>query len=91
MTWRFHKWLSAKVRQQQGAAPGGLLIDMLMPPDRAEDIVYNLLGRYYHWVEKHGPRLARTIFYMQSAGAIFSFWTDWTLKRVKLLKMLVSS
>ena len=21
MTWRFHKWLSAKVRQQQGAAP----------------------------------------------------------------------
>jgi hypothetical protein len=72
-------------------APRGLLIDMLMPPDRAEDVLYNLLGRYDHWVEVHGPRWARIIFYLQSAGSIITFWADWLLKRLKLLKMFVSS
>jgi hypothetical protein len=91
----FDEWLravgiSAEQRREQHA-PRGLLIDMCMPPDRAEDVIYNLLGRYDHWVEKHGERWARIIFFLQSAGSIGTFWTDWLLKRVKLLKMFVSS
>jgi hypothetical protein len=32
------------------AAPKGFLIDWLMPPDRASDVMFNLLGRYDYWV-----------------------------------------
>jgi hypothetical protein len=49
------------------------------------------LSRYDHWVEVHGKRWARIIFYVQSTGSILTFWTDWLLKRVKLLKMFASS
>ncbi len=73
------------------AAPRGLLIDMCMPPDRAEDVLYNLLGRYDHWLQVHGRRWARIIFHLQSAGSILTFWSDWLLKRAKLLKMFVSN
>jgi len=91
----FKKWLRSTERlaKQRRAphSPRGLLIDLFMPPDRAEDVIYNLLGRYDHWVEAHGPRWARIIFYLQSVGSIVTFWTDWMLKRVKLLKMFVSN
>src|SRR5262245_57837763 len=36
--------------------PRGFLVDLLLPPDRAEDVLYNLLGRYPYWIERHGPR-----------------------------------
>jgi hypothetical protein len=71
-------------------APCGLLVDLFMPPDRADDALYNLLGRYPHWVEKYGERWARVAFFLQCAGAIGTFWTDWLLKRMKLLKIFVS-
>jgi hypothetical protein len=88
----FSAWLQAVgTLAEQRRAPRGLLIDLCMPPDRADDVIYNLLGRYEHWVEKHGPRWARVIFFLQSAGSILTFWSDWMLKRVKLLKMFVSS
>jgi hypothetical protein len=61
------------VTRDPGTAPRGLLIDMCMPPDRADDVIYNLLCRYDHWVEKHGLRWARIIFFMQSAGSIGHF------------------
>lgn len=81
----------AAVVQRDANAPRGLLIDLFMPPDRAEDVVYNLLARYEYWVEKHGVRLARLVFFTQSVGSVVTFWCDWLLKRLKLLKMFVSS
>jgi hypothetical protein len=85
------KWLRSSATFASPLAPRGLLVDMCMPPDRAEDVLYNLLGRYDHWVEKHGARWARVIFFAQSAGSILTFWTDWAMKRLKLLKTFVSS
>jgi hypothetical protein len=72
----------------QYTPPKGLLVDLLMSPDRAEDVLYNLQGRYEYWVEKYGPRRARLIFFTQSMGSVVSFWTDWLLHRVKLLQFL---
>lgn len=68
--------------------PKGFIVDLLMPPDRAEDALFNILGRYDYWVEKHGTLKARCIFMTQSLGAVLSFWTDWLLKRAKLLRFL---
>ena len=64
---------------------------MFLPPDRAEDSLYNILGRYDYWVAKHGERKARVIFTVQSVGAIITFWSDWLLQRVKLLSFLKPS
>jgi hypothetical protein len=68
--------------------PKGFVLDLLMPADRAEDALFNILGRYDYWVEKHGAFRARCIFITQSLGAVLSFWTDWLLKRAKLLRFL---
>lgn len=69
-------------------APRGLFIDLLMPPDRAEEALVNILGRYEYWVEKHGPRKARIIFAAQSIGCVITFWADWAMKRLRLLTIL---
>jgi hypothetical protein len=86
------RWLAVLVRLKSGGvvtpAPKGFLIDLLMPPDRAEDALFNILRRYDYWVEKHGAVRARCIFVTQSLGAVLSFWTDWLLKRAKLLRFL---
>jgi hypothetical protein len=91
----FNEWLRSVgtlvEERRERHAPRGLLVDLFMPPDRAEDALYNLLGRYDYWVEVHGVRWARIIFYLQSAGSIVTFWTDWAMKRLKLLKTFVSS
>jgi hypothetical protein len=73
---------------RQKAAPKGLLIDLLIPPDRADDMLNNLLGAYDRWVEKYGARTARRIFVAQSVLVVLTYWTDWLLRRVKLLKLL---
>jgi hypothetical protein len=67
--------------------PKGFLIDLLLPPDRADDVLFNLLGRYDYWVDKHGRTRADIIFFTQSIGCILSFWTDWVLKRLKLIDL----
>jgi len=70
------------------APPRGFWTDLLLPPERADDILYNLLGRCDYWVQKHGAVKARLIFATQSFGCILSFWTDWLLRRVRLLVQL---
>jgi hypothetical protein len=70
------------------AAPKGFLVGRLVPPERAEDVLFNLLGRYDHWLQKHGAVKARIIFGVQSFGCILSFWAEWLLRRVKLLVLL---
>jgi len=84
-------WFTICLKLERASTPRGLLVDLLMPPDRADDVLYNLLARYDHWVEKHGLRWARIIFFTQSVFAIGMFWSDWALKRLKLLKMFVSN
>jgi len=69
--------------------PRGFLVDWLLPPDRAEEVLVNFLERYPYWVEKHGVRRARVIFVTQSLGSIASYWTDWLLRRLKLLTLLI--
>jgi hypothetical protein len=59
-----------------------------MPPDRAADVLFNLLGRYDYWIEQHGVRRARLIFAVQSIGAVASFWSYWLLRRLKLVEFL---
>jgi hypothetical protein len=49
---------------------------------------YLLHGRYDYWVAQHGARRARVIFAMQSVGAVVSFWSDWLLRRLKLVELL---
>jgi hypothetical protein len=75
------------LRQLQ-APPKGFGVDLLLPPDRAEDVLFNLLGRYEYWVQQHGAIKARIIFATQSFGCVLNFWTEWLLRRVKLLKLL---
>jgi hypothetical protein len=70
------------------SAPKGFLIDLLMPPERAEDALVNILRRYDVWVEKYGDRTARVVFTTQSFGVILSFYTEWLLRRIKLLELL---
>src|SRR5437868_2044081 len=58
-------------------------IDCLVSPEHAEEITANLAQAYERvWVAKYGHRGARVIFWMQSAGAIVSFWTNWLMKRL---------
>jgi hypothetical protein len=68
-------------------APKGFLVDLLMPPDRADDALLNILGGYDRWVKKYGIRTARRMFMTHSAGTVLTFWTDWLLRRIKLLEM----
>jgi hypothetical protein len=68
--------------------PKGLILDLCVPSQHAEEASYHLLGRYEHWVGKHGIRKARLIFATQSIGCVLSFWTDWLLQRVKLLQLM---
>ncbi|SRR6266700_6374971 len=80
-----------RVSSRPALTPPGFLVDLLLPPDRAEDVLYNLLGRYPYWVGKHGPLKARLIFFTHSTGAIVGFWLDWVLKRANLLRLWRSS
>jgi hypothetical protein len=68
--------------------PKGFLLDLLLPPDRAEEALFNILGRYDYWVQKYGALRARCIFTTQSLGVVLTFWADWLLNRVKLLRFL---
>jgi hypothetical protein len=71
-------------------APKGFLIDWLLPPDLAEEALFNILGRYPYWVEKYGYRKARFIFGSQSFRCVVDYWTDWLIRRLKLLTFLQS-
>jgi len=68
--------------------PKGLLVDMLTPPAHAEEALANISARYDHWVAKYGKRRANQIFYAQCLGVVATFWADWAMKRLKLLKLM---
>jgi curved DNA-binding protein CbpA len=76
-----------RVRSQSSQTPPrGFWVDLLLPPDRADDVLFNLLGRYDYWVQKHGFPKGRIIFAVQLFGCVLSFWTEWLLKLLALLR-----
>jgi hypothetical protein len=73
-------------------APKGVLIDWLVPPDRAEDMLLGLQKAFEErWVPKYGLRCAQRMFLWHAVGSVIGFWINWTMKRTKLLKFLSGS
>jgi hypothetical protein len=54
--------------------PSGILFDLLVPPEISEDALYHFLGRYEHWVDRHGRRKALAIYFAQSTAFVIGFW-----------------
>ena len=70
------------------SAPKGVLIDLLVPPTRAEDMLFALQKTFEdRWVPKYGRRFARKLFLVQSTGAVCGFWIDWVRQRLDILKL----
>ncbi|HWX32257.1 MAG TPA: hypothetical protein VNZ53_33100 [Steroidobacteraceae bacterium] len=89
----FRPWieLSKVFRRGRRGPPKGFLIDLLVPADRAEDMLSGLQTAYEErWVPKYGARRARRIFMTQSIGSILGFWIDWMMKHLRLLKFFAS-
>jgi hypothetical protein len=88
------KRVKAKLKKKskeksKATAPKGLLLDLLLPADQAEERVYNLTLAYAtRWLPKHGPRWAKTIFLVQCFGTISRFYFDAFLVKTGLLKTL---
>jgi hypothetical protein len=61
-------------------------VDALLPPDRAEDVLFNLEQRLDCWVAKYGLRHARTIFASQAFGTIIGYWAEWTIQRIRAIR-----
>jgi hypothetical protein len=75
-----------------GEPQKSLLIDLLVPADRAEDMLGELQKAYKErWVPKYGERRARRILMMHSIGSIIGFWINWMVKHLSLLKFFASS
>jgi hypothetical protein len=71
--------------------PKGLLIDLLVPPDQAEDRLLQLQKAFEErWVPKYGTRRARRMFVTQSIGSVIGFWINWMMKHLSLLKFFAS-
>jgi hypothetical protein len=72
-------------------APKGFLVDLLVPADRAEDMLLVLQKAYEErWVPKYGTRRARRILMMHSIGSVIGFWVNWMVKHLSLLKFFAS-
>ncbi|WP_431014539.1 hypothetical protein [Bradyrhizobium pachyrhizi] len=70
-----------------GKIPKGILIDCLVSPARAEDMLLSLQTAFeQRWVPKYGVRRARMLFFVQSAGAVAGFWIDWARRRLDFLR-----
>jgi hypothetical protein len=73
------------------SAPAGLLIDMLVPAARAEDMLLTLSNAFeQRWLPKYGPRRARLFFLLQSTGAVIGYWINWIKKNLDVLKFFAS-
>jgi hypothetical protein len=66
--------------------PNGFLIDLLVPPERAEDMLLHLDEAFLRWVVKYGHRRAHRMYRLQSIGAVAGFWIEWVRQRLDLFK-----
>jgi hypothetical protein len=91
--WSFQRKSILRFRKIEDAnqkPPKGFLIDLLVPPDRADDMLLELQKGFERWVPKYGARCARRMFITHSIGSIIRFWIDGILKRLDLLKFFAS-
>jgi hypothetical protein len=71
--------------------PKGFLIDLLVPTDRAEDMLLGLEEAFEErWLPKYGTRCARRMFMTHSIGSVIGFWINWLMKHLRLLKFFAS-
>ena len=59
------------------APPSSFLIDLLLPPDKAEDAALTLEDAYAgRWTQKYGANKAKLVFYTQVCGLIAGhYWS----------------
>jgi hypothetical protein len=89
-TIRIADWTSI-ILVSDARPPKGFLVDLLVPPDRAEDMLLALQGAFEdRWVPKYGARRARHIFMLQSIGSVIGFWINWVMKHIKVFKFFAS-
>jgi hypothetical protein len=78
-------------REVKESPPAGLLIDMLVPAERAEDMLLALGNAFQkRWLPKYGPRGARLIFLLQSTGTVVGYWINWVRKYLNVFKLFAS-
>jgi predicted flap endonuclease-1-like 5' DNA nuclease len=71
--------------------PKGMLVDILIPATRAEDMQLMLQRAFEErWVPKYGARGARRLYMLQSLGAVVGYWINWTMQHLGILKLFAS-
>lgn len=68
--------------------PPRYCLDLLLPPDEAEHRVAVLKIAFARWRKIHSLNRARWIYITQCGGIIVSFWTNWAMKKIGLLKII---
>jgi hypothetical protein len=72
-------------------APRGFLIDLLVPADRAEDMLLGLQKAFEErWVPKYGLRRAQRMFLWHAVWSVVGFWINWIRRQLDLLKFFAS-
>jgi hypothetical protein len=77
--------------RSERTGPKGLLLDMLIPSARSEDMLLTLSEAFERrWLPKYGIRKARLIFFVQSTGAIIGYWIGWLKNNLNVFKFFAS-
>jgi hypothetical protein len=71
-------------------SPKRLLIDWLVPTDRADDMLLALQKGFERWVPKYGVRRARRMFLWHAFWSVIGCWINCLMKHLRLLKFLAS-
>jgi hypothetical protein len=67
--------------------PSGFLIDLLVPPKRAGDMLLALYTAFEdRWLPKYGASAARRLFLWHSLGSIAGFWLDWIGSKLNVFR-----
>jgi hypothetical protein len=71
--------------------PSEILIDFLIPADRAEDMLLEMEKAFEkRWLPKYGARRARQIYLLQSTGAVVGYWLNWIKQYLDVFKLFAS-
>jgi hypothetical protein len=71
--------------------PKGLLIDMLIPAGRSEDMLLMLDQAYENrWLPKYDVHRAKSIYFVQCTGAVAGYWINWFKSNLKVFNFFAS-